>query len=286
VSEWPPAPAGLPAAVADAHCHLDMGSGKSHNSLDLDKNADIFQYLVDTAAEVNVTQMINVGCEVPGARFAIEMAKRYPTIHAAVALHPNEAPRLVEEGGINAFEEAWLEIEQLAQDPGCVAVGETGLDFYRTSGSGLEVQEESFRRHIRLAKKLNKTLMIHDREAHQDILRVVDEEGTPEKVMMHCFSGDAEFAKQCLERGYYLSFAGTVTFKNADSLRAALKVTDQDHILVETDAPFLTPVPHRGAPNAGFLIPHTMRFMAEVRSEDLTELCKAVMANTKQAFGI
>jgi TatD DNase family protein len=164
-------------------------------------------------------------------------------------------------------------------------VGETGLDYFRTGPEGIAVQQESFRRHIDIAKRHDRTLQIHDRDAHDDIVRILDEEGAPERWVMHCFSGDADFARACLDRGAYLSFAGTVTFKNAAYLREALAVAPRDRILVETDAPFLTPHPHRGASNAAYMIPTTLRVMAEVRGDDLAELCQAIDATTDLAFG-
>jgi TatD DNase family protein len=281
----PPAP--LPAAVADAHLHIDMGTGKTHNSLDLDHDRLEIENLISLAEKSNITKLINVGCEIPGARFAIEFANRYPNVYAAVALHPNEAPRIVREEGEQQYLAALAEIAQLAQDQRCVAVGETGMDFFRTTqAADLKVQEESFRYHIDLAKKLGKALMIHDRDSHQAILNVLDSEGIPDRVMMHCFSGDAQFAKQCLDRGFYLSFAGTVTFKNAGNLREALSVVPADRLLVETDAPFLTPDPFRGSPNASYMIGYTMRFIAEYRGDDLTQLCNDVMSNTNRVFNL
>jgi TatD DNase family protein len=202
---------------------------------------------------------------------------------AGVALHPNEAPRLAAEGRL---EEALAEIERLARAHDKVrAVGETGLDHFRTGPDGRPAQVESFVRHIDLAKRLDKTLVIHDRDAHDEVLDVIDAEGAPERWVMHCFSGNPRFARACLDRGAYLSFAGTVTFKNAQPLRDALLVTPQDRVLVETDAPFLTPSPYRGRPNASYLVPVTMRAMAEVRGDDLADLCAAVDANTERAFG-
>ena len=164
-------------------------------------------------------------------------------------------------------------------------VGETGLDRFRTGEDGYAAQVASFRRHVDIAKRLDKTLVIHDRDAHDGVLEVIDSEGAPDRWVMHCFSGDADFARACLDRGAWLSFAGTVTFKNAQHLRDALAVAPQDRVLVETDAPFLTPTPYRGRPNASYLVPHTMRLMAQVRGEDLGELCAAVEANTYAAFG-
>lgn len=269
----PPAPEPLPHPVVDNHCHLDIADGDWLTT----------EEALARAAEVGVTRIVQIGCDLPGARWAVEAARDHAAIVAGVALHPNEAPRLAERGELDA---ALDEIEQLAAaHPKVRAVGETGLDFFRTGPEGLRAQEESFRRHVDIAKRLDKTLVIHDRDAHDDVLRVLDSEGAPDRWVMHCFSGDADFARACLERGAHLSFAGTVTFKNAEALREALVVTPRDRVLVETDAPFLTPVPHRGRPNASYLVPITMRFMAEVRGDDLAELCAAVDANTEVAFG-
>jgi TatD DNase family protein len=270
----PPAPEALPAPVVDNHCHLDMTLDGSEEWTP--------ERALAAAAEVGVTRIVQIGCELEGARWAVDVADRVPGIVAGVALHPNEAPRLAERG---AFEEAWAEIEQLAAHPRVRAVGETGLDHFRTGEEGRAAQEESFRRHVDLAKRLGRTLVIHDRDAHDDVLRVVDDEGAPERVVMHCFSGDPAFAAACLERGFWLSFAGTVTFKNASGVRGAMQAAPRDRVLVETDAPFLTPAPFRGRPNASYLVPVTMRFMAEQRGEDLAELCAAVERNTFAAFG-
>jgi TatD DNase family protein len=269
----PPAPDPLPHPVVDNHCHLDIADGDWLSTDDA----------LAAAAAVGVPRIVQIGCDLPGARWAVEAAAAHGALVAGVALHPNEAPRLAAEGRL---EEALAEIERLATAHDKVrAVGETGLDHFRTGEDGRAAQEQSFRAHIAMAKRLDKTLVIHDRDAHDDVLRVVDEEGPPERWVMHCFSGDDRFARACLDRGAYLSFAGTVTFKNAQPLRNALVVTPRDRLLVETDAPFLTPAPYRGRPNASYLVPHTMRAMAEVRGDDLEALCRAVDGNTEAAFG-
>lgn len=272
-----PTPEPLPHPVIDNHCHLDIGRGGEPWEVD---------EAITAAAEVGVTRIVQIGCDLRGARWAVEAAAEHPSLVAGVALHPNEAPRIHAEGGQAALDAAWAAIEELAGAHDKVrAVGETGLDAFRTGEEGRAIQVESFRRHIDLAKRLDKTLVIHDRDTHDEVLEVLDAEGVPDRWVMHCFSGDADFARRCLDRGAHLSFSGTVTFKNAEPLREALRVTPRDRILVETDAPYLTPHPHRGRTNASYLVPLTMRAMAEVRGDDLTELCAAVEATTFAAFG-
>jgi TatD DNase family protein len=272
---WPETPERLPFPVVDNHCHMDMPP-RDVDVLSVDE-------ALDRAAAVNITRIVQVGCDLPGARWAVETAQAYDSVVAAVALHPNEAPRLAEAGKL---EEALAEIDSLAGAGDHVrAIGETGLDYFRTGDEGKEAQHHSFREHIRMAKRHGKALMIHDRDAHSDVLEVLDDEGIPDRTVMHCFSGDADFAKECVERGAFLSFAGTVTFKNAANLREALLVTPRDRILVETDAPFLTPSPHRGQPNASYLIPLTVRLMAETLGISVDDLCQDIYANTDRAYG-
>ncbi len=270
----PPAPEPLPHPVVDNHCHLEM-------TLDGTDELPPGQAL-EASAAVGVPRIVQIGCELDSARWSVEVASAHESIVAGVALHPNEAPRLAARG---TFDETWAEIQRLAEHRAVRAVGETGLDHFRTGEDGRAAQEHSFRLHVDLAKRLGKTLVIHDRDAHDDVLRVVDDEGAPERVVMHCFSGDVDFARACLDRGFWLSFAGTVTFKNAGYLREALAVAPADRLLVETDAPFLTPVPYRGRPNASYLVPLTVRLMAEERGADLETLCRQVEANTFEAFG-
>ena len=272
----PPLPEALPHPVVDNHCHLDIADGPDGSWLRT-------REAIAQAAAVGVTRIVQIGCDLPGARWAVEAATTHDALVAGVALHPNEAPLLAEAGQLEA---ALEEIAELAGSGDRVrAVGETGLDYFRTGEAGRSAQQLSFRRHVGLAERLGRTLVIHDRDAHEDVLRILDEEGVPERFVMHCFSGDAAFARACLDRGGWLSFAGTVTFKNAEPLREALRVVPQDRVLVETDAPYLTPMPYRGRPNASYLVPLTMRSMAETRGEDLAELCAAVDANTDAAFG-
>ncbi|MER5813342.1 TatD family hydrolase [Streptomyces sp. NPDC002033] len=281
----PPLPEPLRVAVADSHTHLDMQSGTVAEGL-------------AKAASVGVTTVVQVGCDVKGSRWAAETAAAYDNVHAAVALHPNEAPRIVHGdpdgwsrqgaragGGDAALDEALAEIEALAALDHVKAVGETGLDHFRTGPEGMAAQERSFRAHIEIAKRRGKALVIHDRDAHADVLRVLREEGAPERTVFHCYSGDAEMARECAAAGYYMSFAGTVTFKNAAPLREALAVAPLELVLVETDAPYLTPAPYRGRPNAPYLIPLTVRAMAAVRGIDEDAMATALAANTARAFG-
>jgi len=272
--ERPPAPEPLPVPVADSHCHLDIADPP-------DDWLSVEDALARSAA-AGVPRIVQIGCDLPGARWAVETAARHDAIVAGVALHPNEAPLLDAAGGLD---EALSEIDALAAGSDVRAVGETGLDHFRTGPEGRGVQEASFRAHIEMAKRHDKVLVIHDRDAHDDVLRLLEDAGAPQRVVFHCFSGDAAMAEHCARRGWWLSFAGTVTFKNATGLRAALAGTPLDRLLVETDAPYLTPMPYRGRPNASYLVPHTVRAMAEVLGADLADLCTALAANTDVAFG-
>jgi len=270
--ERPGLPEALPVPVVDSHCHLDAAEAMS--SLTAEE-------AIGLAASVGVNRIVQVGCDVESSRWAVAAALRWPVVVASVALHPNEAARLGDQ-----LPSALAEVERLAGDTRVRGVGETGLDFYRTpDAAGRARQRASFAAHIALAKAYDKTLVIHDRDAHAAVLDVLDVEGLPDRVVMHCFSGDADFARACLDRGAYLSFAGTVTFKNAEPLRSALRVTPLDRLLTETDAPYLTPTPFRGRPNASYLIPHTARRMAQELDTDLVRVCQALSDNAEAAFG-
>ncbi|MFZ1670038.1 MAG: TatD family hydrolase [Candidatus Nanopelagicales bacterium] len=272
----PPAPEPLPGPLVDSHCHLDICAADGGPSV---------EHAMAQAREVGITKVVQVGCDVPSSRWAADIAAANDDIWAAVALHPNEAPRLAANEGPAALAAAWTVIDELADLPAVRAIGETGMDFFRTGEEGRAIQEESFRRHIQIAQRVGKTLVVHDRDSHDDVIRILDDEGSPETVVLHCFSGDADFAKAAARRGWYCSFAGVVTFKNAVDLRAALVEVPADRLLVETDAPFLTPVPYRGKPNGPYLVPLTVRAMAEVRGESLDELIATIWDNSERAFG-
>jgi len=279
--EPPPSPEPLPAPALDSHTHLDIvlgerPAGDEHGEWASDDDVDAE---IAAAAEVNVTRLVQVGVDVPSSRWSAALAARHPNVLAAVALHPNEA------GSGAATEDALAEIDRLAALPRVRAVGETGLDRYRTGPEGWAAQEASFRAHIRIAKEHGVALVIHDREAHDEILAVLDDEGAPEHAVFHCFSGDAAFAKACVARGFVLSFAGTLTFGNAGYLREAAALTPVEQLLVETDSPFLTPMPYRGRPNSSRLVPHTVRALADVTGLDLAELCTTLTATAERVFG-
>jgi TatD DNase family protein len=275
---WPPAPEPLPSPVVDDHCHLDIPAAARDEAAE-ERSLD---EALAAAAAVGVPRAVQVGYDVASSRWSVDAATAHPQLLAGVALHPNEAPRLAARG---ALEAAYDEIEALATHPRVRVIGETGLDTFRTGPDGAKAQEESFRWHIDLAKRTGRALQIHDRDAHDGVLRILAEEGAPERTVLHCFSGDAELARECVRRGYVLSIAGTVTFNNAAALRAAVSVAPLELLQVETDAPYLTPTPHRGRPNASYLVPLTVRAIAEVKQVDLAELCGALAATADRLYG-
>lgn len=281
-----PHPDPLPVAVVDNHTHLDI---RRHDVADAiapeggdERTTQDVAAALATAASVGVDRVVQVGCDLESARFTVDQVDRHPTMLGAVALHPNEIPALAEAGRL---QEAWDEIEQLSAHPRVRAIGETGLDYFRTGPEGHAVQQESFRWHIDLAKRTGKALQIHDRDSHDDILRILAEEGAPETTVLHCFSGDLAMARECVQRGYHLSFAGTVTFKSAAGLREALAHTPLEQVLAETDAPYLTPTPERGRANAPYLLPHTVRVMARTLGVDVPTMCSAISANSERVYG-
>ncbi|MGB4137243.1 MAG: TatD family hydrolase [Microbacterium sp.] len=270
---YPPAPEPLVVPVYDNHCHLEITDGDDPLSL-------IEQ--LDRASAVGIAGVVQASGDIESSRWAVAAAEQDARVLAAVAIHPNDAPTYAAEGRLD---EALAVIDELAAHPRTRAIGETGLDYFRTGEAGRPAQHESFEAHIALAKKHGIAMQIHDRDAHDDVLAVLARVGAPEKTVFHCFSGDQAMARVAADAGYHLSFAGNVTFKNAQNLRDALRVTPRERILVETDAPFLTPVPLRGRPNAPYLVPITVRFMAAELGVDLDELCAQLAANTLAVYG-
>jgi TatD DNase family protein len=270
--EPPPDPAPLPGLV-DAHTHLAACGGR---------DAETVRAICDHAHAVGVDQFGTVADDMVDARWAVAAADWDDRVYAAVALHPMHA------GDLN--DETAAELEQMVRHPRVVAVGETGLDYYWPGKSDEcappEVQHEAFRWHIDLAKRVGKPLMIHNREADRDLLDILAAEGAPDSVIMHCFSGDRNVARECVDRGFMLSFAGTVSFANADELRVAAELVPDDQILVETDAPFLTPHPYRGQPNQSYCLPYTARALAEVRGVTDVEMARLLGANARRVYGI
>jgi len=266
-------PESLAVPVFDAHTHLDAMAHRAGVAADA---AFVAQVMAE-ARTAGVVGAVTVGDSVAASRWCVEAAHAHPDVYAAVAVHPTEIAGLTDAD--------YDELEALAADPRVVAVGETGLDYYwdRTDPAD---QQEHFRRHIALAKRVGKALMIHDRDAHADVLRILREEGAPDRVVFHAFSGDVEMARECVAAGYVLSFPGVITFKNAPELRAAAAVVPIDRVLVETDAPFLTPHPHRGRPNAPRLLPLTVRGLACAAGHDLDELCAAVTETGASVYGV
>jgi len=267
-----PLPEPLNVNCVDAHAHIEIITNSAPDAPEVGK-------VLADAKSVGIDRIVQVGYSAEQSEWGVKLAEHWPNVLAAVALHPNEAP-VVED-----LEADLLKIEKLAIHPRVRAIGETGLDFFRTEAALQERQKYSFRRHIELAKSVNKALVIHDRDAHRAVLDLLIEEGAPEKTIFHCYSGDAEMARECIENGYILSFAGTLTFKNAPALREAVKLVPIDQLLVETDSPFLAPMPHRGSLNTPAQIPTILRFMAEERGDDVDELADAISKNCERLFG-
>ncbi|MBT1633952.1 TatD family hydrolase [Curtobacterium flaccumfaciens] len=275
---YPPLPQALVVPVYDNHTHMEIADGVGDGG---DGPLEYREHL-DRASSVGVRGVVQVGTDLATSEWSASIAAREPRVLAAVALHPNEAPVLQEQG---LLDEHLAGIERLAALPRVRAIGETGLDFFRTGEDGRDAQVRSFEEHIRIAKEHDLALTIHDRDAHDAVVEVLDRVGAPERTVFHCFSGGPDLARLCAERGWYMSFAGTVTFKNAALLREALLVAPRHLIMIETDAPFLTPTPFRGRPNAPYLIPLTLRSMAETLGTDASMLAAQIASNTELVYG-
>ncbi|MGZ1491595.1 TatD family hydrolase [Brevibacterium sp. CT2-23B] len=322
---YPPVPEPLAHPIVDTHTHLDictgvrlpLGAGEPEPEVtpNADEEFPSLDFFHDTASEAGVRRIVQIGCDLPAARWTTALvASQYSGTPAeaatevgslaeaadprtvpgppaegrtwmigGAALHPNEAPRLAERG---LLDDALTEIESLVSSHERMrVVGETGLDYFRTAEEGVAEQQRSFRAHIEIAKRTGRALQIHDREAHADVLRILKEEGAPEVTIFHCYSGDEAMARECAAEGYYMSFAGNLTFKNADELRRAAAAAPLELLLTETDAPFLTPHPHRGKPGGPYLTAVTARKLAEVRGMSEEDLCAAVWNNAERALG-
>ena len=277
---YPALPEALKVPVYDGHTHIDPFSGPGW--FQGDGEALDWREQLDRASVAGVKGVVQVGTDVESSRWSAEHAAIDPRMLAAVAIHPNDAAVLEAEGGLD---DAIAAIDELAAQPRVRAIGETGLDFYRTAEHGRAAQHRSFKAHLEIAKRHGLALQIHDRDAHVEVVDTLLEVGAPDRTVFHCFSGDAGLARLAASHGWYLSFAGTVTFKNAEPLREALRVTPRSRILVETDAPWLAPAPVRGRPNAPYLIPHTLRFMAEVLETDATMLAAQIASNAEAVYG-
>jgi TatD DNase family protein len=271
---YPPLPQALVVPVYDNHTHMEIADGGD--------GALEYREHLDRASSVGVRGVVQVGTDLATSQWSAAIAAREPRVLAAVALHPNEAPELQAKG---LLDEHLAGIDALAALPRVRAIGETGLDFFRTGADGRDAQVRSFEEHIRIAKEHDLALTIHDRDAHDAVVQVLDRVGAPAKTVFHCFSGGRDLARLCAERGWYMSFAGTVTFKNAQPLRDALLVAPRHLIMIETDAPYLTPTPFRGRPNAPYLIPITLRSMAETLGTDASMLAAQIASNTELVYG-
>jgi TatD DNase family protein len=268
-----PKPEPLPVPTVDAHAHLEIVTNSAPDSAEVGK-------VLDDARDAGIDRVVQVGYSAEQSQWCVDAAEHWKgRVLAAVALHPNEAP-VAED-----LEHDWSIIAKLAEHPRVRAIGETGLDYFRTPPELRKKQQDSFKWHIELAKKHKKALVIHDRDSHEDVLSILLEVGAPEKTIFHCYSGDLEMAKICVDRGYILSFAGTLTFKNAPQLREAVKIVPNDQLLVETDSPFLAPTPHRGALNTPAQIANIVRAMADERSVSDAELATTLSNNAERIFG-
>ena len=268
-----PLPEALPTPCVDSHAHLEIVTNTEPDHPEIKR-------VLDEAASVGIDRIVQVGYSAEQSEWSVKCAETWNTqVLAAVALHPNEAPI------VDDLEKDLAIIDSLASHPRVRAIGETGLDFFRTENALQDKQKYSFKRHIEIAKRHNKALVIHDRDAHRAVLDTLDEVGAPEITIFHCYSGDADMARECIDKGYVLSFAGTVTFKNAPQLREAVKLVPHNQLLVETDSPFLAPMPHRGSLNTPAQIPNIVRFIAAERGEDLATLTAAISANADRIFG-
>ena len=298
------------AQVIDNHTHVasvvPFSRAMSHEAA-IKGQPDVPVYSVDEllaqAAAVGVSGIIDSGCELPNLMTAIDMAREHPgQVHAAIAIHPNEAVRhghraVPGPDGLpvkyqpyhdTSFDDAMAEVARLARryPKQVVAIGETGMDLFRTGDAAKGIQREAFREHIALAKELNLPMQIHDRDAHAEVIDTLLADGSPERTVFHSYSGDAAMAEVAREHGWYLSFSGTVSYKGNDGIRESARIVGLDHIMVETDAPYLTPMPYRGRTNAPYMIPYTLTALADVFDLPVAEVARATRRVTRTVYGV
>ncbi len=308
---WAPAPEPLPedAQVVDNHTHVasvvPFSRAMSHEAVSKGQDeVPVYSVgeLLQQGLAVGVSGIIDCGCELPNLMTAVDMAREHDNVHAALAIHPNEAVRHAHRAvpgpdGLpikyqpwhdTSFEDALSEVRRLAvtYPNQVVAIGETGMDLFRTGEGAMELQREAFRAHIALAKELNLPMQIHDRDAHSQVIETLLADGAPERTVFHSYSGDAEMAEIAREHGWYLSFSGTCSYKGNDGIRESLRIVGLDHAMVETDAPYLTPMPYRGRTNAPYMIPYTLRVMADTLGLPVAEVARATRRTTHEVYGI
>lgn len=243
----------------DSHCHLYDTRGVSVDEV------------ISAARAAGVTTMVNVGCDAATTEQAIAVAATHDGIFATAGLHPHEAKH-----GVDT-------IVPYLDDPNVIAIGECGLDYFYDHSPRPE-QRQAFAAQIQLAHERSLPLVIHTRDAWEETFDILDAEGTPERTIFHCFTGDRDEARQCLQRGAYLSFSGIVTFKTATDLHEAARLCPIERILAETDSPYLAPVPHRGKPNRPAYVTHVVQALADLRGAPLDEVRAATVANACLAF--
>lgn len=309
---WAPAPEALPdgVAVIDNHTHVasvvPFAQAMSHEAQERGQDpVPVYSVdeLLEQAASVGVEGVIDCGCELPDLMTAIDMAREHPgTVHAAIAIHPNESVLHGHRGAPGPdglpvrykpwhdvpFDEAMAQVERLAKayPKQVVAIGETGLDYFRTGEASRELQREAFRAHIALAKELGLPMQIHDRDAHGDVIDILLKDGAPERTVFHSYSGDAEMGEICRQNGWYLSLSGTSSYKGNDGIRQSARIVGPEHLMVETDAPYLTPMPYRGRTNAPYMIPYTLASLAETLDMDIAQVAQATRRTTREVYGI
>ena len=295
---WPPNTKNLPIYVIDNHTHLPL---RNEDLIEIDGIKLTAQDQIEMAYKAGIKQIITSGCEYPDLQPTLELVQKHENLYGALAIHPNEAPNHAKifdtaPDGLEqtqkphhldvSYEDAFDKVATLCKNDKILAVGETGLDYFRTSMVGIEKQKEAFRDHIALAKELDKPLQIHDRQAHADVVEILLKDKAPEQTIFHCFSGGKTLAEYCSENHWMASFAGPITYKANEELRKALLTLPRELVLVETDAPYLTPHPYRGCPNSPYVMVETVETIAKLWEENINTTCLVLQANTQRTYNL